>query len=144
MLGRVVRSAIGPSAPEDAQPGTSEDTDGVRVVAASGLCLGVDAGGPGIGVARVVGQAGESCAQPVVAGPSEGDGLGLARLVGDGSDAGFGGQVLVAEEALAHAAELREDLRRADAAGAREAHQELAVFERSDVMLDAAGQEPNL
>ena len=80
VLGRVVGFAIVPGAPDDAQPGTSEDTDGVRVVAASGLCLGVDAGGPGIGVARVVGQAGKSCAQAVIAGPA-----GRERIWGAGS-----------------------------------------------------------
>jgi hypothetical protein len=125
MLSRVVGFAIGPGAPDDAQPGAGEDADGVRVVAAAGLGLGVDMGGPGIGVARVVGHAGESGTQSVVASPAEGDGLGLARLVGDRSDAGLGGELSVGCEALAHAAELGQDLRSADAPGAREAHQDL-------------------
>ncbi len=144
VLSGVVGFAIVPGAPDDAQPSASEDANGVRVVAAPGLGLGVDVSGPGIGMARVVGQAGKRCAQTVIAGPAEDDRLGLARCVGDGSDAGLGGEVLVAHEALAHAAELGQELSGADASGAREAHDDLAVLERSDVVLDTAGQESNL
>ena len=56
----------------------------------------------------------------------------------------IGGQVFFAVEALAHAAELGQELSGADASGAWEAHDDLAVLERSDVVLDTAGQESNL
>jgi hypothetical protein len=56
---RAIRDAVGPGAPEDARPGSGEDADGVRVVAASGPGAAVDGGGPGALVPGVVGHAGE-------------------------------------------------------------------------------------
>ena len=91
-------------------------------------------------VARVVGQAGDGGAQAVVARPAECDGLGLAGLVGQRGDAGLGGEVIVAVEALTHAAQFGEDLGGADASGAREAHQDAAIVEVGQLMLDAAGE----
>ena len=75
MLFRVVEYAVGPGTPDDAQPSATEDVHSKRVIAASGPGLCVDACGPGIGVTRVVGHAGQRCAQAVVAGPAEPDGL---------------------------------------------------------------------
>src|SRR6188768_613641 len=86
VLSWIVGFVVGPGAPDDAQPGTSEDANGVWVVAATGLGLGIDMSSPIIGMSRVVGQAGKRCAQTVVAGPAEDDRLGLARRVSDGSD----------------------------------------------------------
>src|SRR3972149_11808498 len=83
MLGRVVGFSISPRTPDDAQPGAREDAYGVGMITAAGSCLGIDVRGPGVGVARVIGQAGERGAQAVSAGPAEGNGLGSARLVGD-------------------------------------------------------------
>ena len=140
----VVGFAIDPGAPDDAQPGAREDANGVRMVAAARAGLRVDDGRPRRGVARVVGQAGQRGAQAVIAGPAEGHGLGLARGVGDGRDAGLGGELFVAVEALAHAAQLGQDLRGADAPGTREAHQDAAVVAGGDVVLDAAGEQPDL
>ena len=97
MLGRVVRFAISPSSPDDAQPSAGEDSHGVRMVATSGFGLGIDAGGPSVGVSGVVGHAGDGGAQAVIASPSEGNGLGLAGLVGHWCDTGLGGQVLIAD-----------------------------------------------
>lgn len=66
----------------------------------------------------------------MVAGPAEGHGLAFAGGVGDWGDTGFGGQVRVAVEALAHAAELGQDLRGTDLSGSREAHQQAAFGSR--------------
>ncbi len=41
-------------------------------------------------------------------------------------------------------AQLGQDLRRAHSSGAREAHQQAAIVNRADVVLDAAGQQPDL
>ncbi len=114
------------------------------VIAAACPGLGVDACCPGVGVARVVGHAGQRGAQSVVAGPAERDGLGLARGVGDWRDAGLCSQVFVTVEALAHAAQLGQDLRGADAPSAREAHQDAAIVDGADVVLDPAGEQPDL
>ena len=100
----------------------------------------VDVGGPGRGVAGVVGQAGDGGAQAVVAGPAEDDAAALAGGVGDGGDAGLGGELVVGLEAFADVAELGEDLGGADAAGAREGHDDPAVGQLGDGVLDAAGE----
>ncbi len=60
-------------------------------------------------------KAGDGPSQAMVAGPAEDDTAALAGGVGDRADAGFGGEVVGAREALAHIAELGEDLRGADA-----------------------------
>jgi hypothetical protein len=68
-------------------------------------------------VSRIVGKAGDGGAQAVIAGPAEDDAAGLAGLVGDGADAGLGGELGLGLEALAHIAELGEDLGGAQAPG---------------------------
>lgn len=68
----------------------------------------------------------------------------FAPGVGHGRDAGLGGQVLVGVEALAHAARLGRDQCGADASGTGAAHEDAAVFAGGDVVLDAAGQQPDL
>ena len=88
---RVVGFALNPCARDHAQPGTGEYAYGVRVIAATQLGFCVDIGGPGVGVARVVGQTGNGCTQAVVAGPAKCHRLGLARGIGHGSYASFGG-----------------------------------------------------
>ena len=60
--------------------------------------------------------------------------------MGDGADAGFGGELVVGGEALADVAEFGEDLGGADAPRAREGHDDLAVGELGDGVLDAAGE----
>jgi hypothetical protein len=59
--------------------------------------------------------------------------------LGDGEDAGLGGE-LGGLEALADIAELGEDLRGADASGAREGHDDAPVREGLDGVLDTAGE----
>src|SRR5688572_4640930 len=118
MDGWVVDGAVGPDAPQHASPGTSQYAHCVRMIATA-LARGViKAGGPGAGMARVVGKTGDGPAQSMVAGPAEGDGAAFAGLVGDGHDAGLGAQLLGAGEALGHVAQLGQDLGGADAPGA--------------------------
>ena len=88
-------------------------------------------------MAGVVGEAGDGCAEAVIAGPAEDDAAALAGGDGDGSDAGLGGELLGGGEALADVAELGKDLGGADAPGAWEGHDDAAVGELSDGVLDA-------
>ena len=87
----------------------------MRVIAAACSRAAVDAAGPSVGMARVVGQASDGTAQAMIAGPAEAHAARLARLVGHWHDAGLGGQPIVIGEALAHVAQLGQDLRGADA-----------------------------
>lgn len=137
VLGGVVGFAVDPGPPEDAEPGSCENADCVGVIASTGSCSFVDVCGPWRAVSGVVGEAGDGGAEPMVAGPSEGDAAALAGSVGDGSDAGFGGELVFGLEALAHIAELGEDLCGIDAAGAGKGHDDLAIGERRDRVLDA-------
>ena len=115
----VVFGVVLPGPPEDADPGSGEDSDGMGVPAATGSGLAVDGGGPGGGMAGVVGDsAGDGLPEAVIAGPAEHDAAAFAGGVGDRGDAGFGGELVLGGEALAHVAELGEDLGGADAPGA--------------------------
>jgi CO/xanthine dehydrogenase Mo-binding subunit len=80
----VVGLLIDLAAPDDADPGAGEDAYGVGVVLAAGAGSSVDVGGPGAGVAGVVGEGGQSDAQSIVAGPAEADGVVFAGGSGDG------------------------------------------------------------
>src|SRR3954454_2651637 len=141
---RVVGLAVGPGAPEDARPGPAQDTYGVGVVAAAGPGAPVDVGRPSALAPGVVGEAGERGPEALVAGPPPSDGPGFAALVGDAGEAGLGGELAFGREALAHVAELGEDLRRADAARPREGHDDPPVRQLGDGVLDAAGDPGDL
>ena len=78
----------------------------MEVVAASSAGALAHSGGPGRGVARVVGKAGNGQAQPLVTGRAERDRVARAGGLGDRSDPGLGGEVLLADEAGAVVAEL--------------------------------------
>src|SRR5918995_4951007 len=52
----IVGLMVGPGAPEDPDPGAGQNTDGMGVIAAASPL--VDVGGPGGGMARIVGEAG--------------------------------------------------------------------------------------
>ena len=58
VAGEVVGGAVGPAAPDDADPGAGEDAHGVGMVLAGGAGVIVGRGGPGAGVAAVVGEDG--------------------------------------------------------------------------------------
>src|SRR5450756_669045 len=73
-----------PAAVDDADPGSGQDADCVRVVVSAGAGLGVDVGGPGAFVAAVVGEGGQGSSEPFVAGPAEVHGVLLARGFGHG------------------------------------------------------------
>jgi hypothetical protein len=59
MLPGVIGLAVGPGAPEDADPGPGQDADGVGVIASARSGAGVDVGGPRALVPGVVGEAGQ-------------------------------------------------------------------------------------
>ena len=105
----VVEGAIVPGAPKDAYPGAGEDANGMGMIAASAASALVDVCCPRGCVSGVVGEAGDGPSQAMVACPAEDDTAALAGGVGDRADAGFGGEVVGAREALAHIAELGED-----------------------------------
>ena len=119
MMRRVVGGCLVPAAPEDTHPSSGEDADGVRMVAASAAGSSVDLLCPGGEVSGVVGEAGQCLAQSLVAGVAEADTAVFARLIGDGSDAGFGGKLIVGSKALRVVAELGKDLGGVDLAGPR-------------------------
>jgi len=85
MSRRIVKGSVLPGAPEHAHPGSGEDTDGMRVVAAAAFGALVDVAGPGRAMPGVVGKAGDGGAQAVIAGPAEDDAAAFAGLVGDGA-----------------------------------------------------------
>ena len=136
----VVGDAVAPAAPEDAGPGAGEDADGVRVVAAAQAGAAVDVSGPRGLVTGVVREAGESAPQAFVAGITEGHAAVLAGFEGDRSDAGLGGELLVAGEAGAIVAEFGEYLCCVDATGAGEGHHDGAVTVLRDGMFDGGGE----
>src|SRR5713101_813997 len=84
VLGGVVGGVVGPAGVDDAGPGAGEDSDGVGVVAASLDGALVDVGGPGTGVAGVVGEGRHRPTEPFVAGPAELNGVMFPGFLGDG------------------------------------------------------------
>ena len=54
--GGVVWGVCLPAAPDDVEPGAGEHADGVGVVVSAGAGAVVEIGGPGVGVAGVVGE----------------------------------------------------------------------------------------
>jgi len=136
----VVRCAVLPRAPEDSEPGSGEDANGMRVSASSLSGVLIELRSPGAGMPGIVCEAGERSAQSLVAGPSPCDGAGFTTLVGDWCDAGLGSQVFLALEAVAHIAQLGGDLCRADLSGARKGHDDLSFGQFGNGMLDAAGK----
>jgi len=89
---------------------------------------------------RVVSPRRNHLAQPVIARPSERDAARFAALVVDGGYARFGRELRVGLETAAHVSELGKNLRGAHATIASERHDDLAVGQLRDVMLDARRQ----
>ena len=92
VAGGVVGDVVLPAAPDDGGPGTGKDANGVRVAHAAGAGSGVDVGGPGVGVAGVVGEVGQRSAEFGVGGVAEADGAVFAGFEGDRAGAGRCGQ----------------------------------------------------
>jgi len=132
MSRRIVKGSVLPGAPEHAHPGSGEDADGMRVVAAAAFGALIDVGGPGRAMPGVVGKAGDGGAQAVIAGPAEDDTAAFAGLVGDWADAGLSGELILGLEALAHIAEFGQDLGGADSTGARERRDDLPGSDESN------------
>ena len=64
-------NAVLPAAPDDPQPSTGQDPDGMRVAAAAGDGSLVDIGRPGIGTTTSVGKVHDGRSKLLVAGPAE-------------------------------------------------------------------------
>ena len=128
----IVGLMVGPGAPEDPDPGAGQNTDGMGVIAAATASPLVDVGGPGGGMARIVGEAGDGSPQAMIAGPAERHAPALARGPGDGADTGLGRKLILGLETLPHIAEFSQDLRGADPPGAWKGHDDLAVGQLGD------------
>ena len=76
VTGWFVGGAVGPAAPDDAQPRAGQDPDGVGVVVPADSGAGVDVLGPGAAHAAAVGEVDEGLAQVVVAAAAEHDVVG--------------------------------------------------------------------
>src|SRR5215207_2687756 len=110
VLGWVVGDAVVPAAPDDPDPRSGQDPDGVGVVAAAGDGVGVDLGRPGAGVAGVVGVGADGLAETLVAGPAEADRAVFAGLAGDRGGTGQAGDGVGAVVGWAAVAPLGEHL----------------------------------
>ena len=73
VLDGVVGNAVLPAVPDDVEPGSGEDADGVGVVVSAGSGAVVEVGGPGVDQTSVGGEVGDGVAQLFVAGPAEPD-----------------------------------------------------------------------
>lgn len=112
LVGAVLDAVVGeaglPAVPDDVEPGSREDANGVRMVVATGGGWVVEVFGPWIGVAGVTGEVAHGVAQLLVAGPAEADRPGLARLACGWGDTGQAGQRRGGWEAGAAVADLAE------------------------------------
>ncbi len=100
VTGRIVGCVGMPAAPDHAQPGPHQDADGVGVALAGGDVLGVEAGSPGRGMARVVGKDLQRLASVGVGSPAKVDPAALAGRLGDGAGAALGGGVIDVEAGI--------------------------------------------
>src|SRR5205814_7035131 len=122
-------------------PGSREDADGVRVIATTCACPGVDGGSPGRAVARVIGETRQGLTQALVAGESKRDASVLSGGVRDGRDASLRGELVIAREASALVAQLGQDLGSVDAACSRQRGDDGTVRMCADSVLDG-GRDP--
>jgi len=88
VIGGVVGGVVLPAVPDDVEPGAGEDAYGVGVVLAAGDGSVVEVGGPGVGVAGVVGEVADCVTEVLVARPAKPDQGQLAGLPCRGRDAG--------------------------------------------------------
>jgi hypothetical protein len=109
----------------------------VGVVEAAGSGSGVDVLGPGVGLAAAVGEVDQPLAQPVVAAPAEHHVVSPTGRAGRGRDAGRGSQGVIGRVAAAGVADLSEQGRGADAAGAGQAGEYRRIGVRGQGELDA-------
>ena len=109
----------------------------MRVFTSALPSFAIDRSSPFGRVARVVGKAGHRETKISVTSPSKYDAATFSRGVGNGTDASFSGELLFRRKAVSHVTQFREDLGRADPAGTRERHQNTAVWQFSDGMLNS-------
>jgi hypothetical protein len=73
VLGRVVGEAVLPAVPDDVQPCSGEDADGVGMVVSAVPRSVLEVGGPGVDQAGVGGEVGDGVAELFIAGRAEPD-----------------------------------------------------------------------
>ena len=66
----VVGGVGGPAGPDDVDPGSGQDADGVGVVVSAGACSPVEVGGPQVGVSAVAGEVADGVAEFACRRPS--------------------------------------------------------------------------
>src|SRR6266536_227667 len=138
--GRVVGGVVLPAAPDDADPGSCEDPDGVGVVVATGAGLLVQLGGPGVDVAGVGSEVAYRVAELLVRTPPEDHRLDLAGLTGRGSNPGQAGKGVRGGEPAPGVADLGQQPGRADGPRPRQAGEDGAVGVCLELRADAVGQ----
>jgi hypothetical protein len=106
-----------PAGPDDPQPGTAEDADGLGVALAAGAGVGIQLGRPGGAVAGVVGEDVQGLAGVAVGGHAEPDAAGLARGASDRSGIRLSGGLVGAASPVQDRAELGQQLGEGDLAG---------------------------
>ena len=132
----VVGDFVLPAVPDDVEPGSAQDADGVGVVVSSVAGVAVELVGPGVGAAAVAGEVGDGVAELLVAGPSEADAVAFPGRAGAGGDAGQAGQGLGAGEAGAAVTDLAEQPGSADGPGARQAGEDQVVVVGRELLAD--------
>src|SRR5664279_1218177 len=138
--GRVVGDVVLPAAPDHMYPGSGQDADGVRVVVSAGAGLLVQAGGPKVDVTAVGGKVAQRVPQLLVRSPAENHGLDLAGLAGRGGHTGQAGQRVGGGEPAPRVADLCQQPRGADRAGAGQAGEDGAVGVSLELLADTGGQ----
>ena len=136
VVGGVVGDLVLPAVPDDVEPGSGEDADGVGVVVSACSGAVVEVGGPGVGVAGVGGEVGEGVAELFVAGPAEADRAEFPGLAGGGGGAGQAGQGFGGGQSGAAVADLGEQAGGADSSGAGQAGEDAGVGVRVELVVD--------
>ena len=137
----IVERSRGPHLPEDPHPGTSHDTDRVRMSASSGSGCGIDTCSPFRSVSRVVSPGGYRSAKAVITGPAEDHGTGLAALASNRSNAGLSSELIGGTETLTNITDLDQDLRRVELSCPRKTHEESTVGKRVHLIFDVARED---
>src|SRR5437660_6211451 len=127
MAGDVVHGTVLPAAPEDTDPRSGEDADGVLMATATRAGALVDEGRPARSVAGIISEGREGSAQVLVAGPAEDHGVVLTGGLSDRRQSGLSGELVAGGEARAIVAELGEDLGGVDGAAAGQALDERTI-----------------
>jgi hypothetical protein len=137
---RVVGRVLLPAAPDDGDPGTGEDADGVLMVMAPGAGLLVEAARSGIDVAGVGGEVAHRVTQLLVRALPEHDGSHLAGLAGGRGYAGQAGQRIRGRESASGVTDLAQQSCGPNGPGAGQAGEDRTVGVGRELLGDAGGE----